>query len=118
MTVRDTRQQAKAVMQRWPMKPEYREAIIRRMMRIIANPNSSVREVTTAAKALLAAESQNQNDEHKLADIRVATRHDQLSGIAADLGIEVGALPYAEGPGSDGSAYAAEPDDADGDDGT
>lgn len=85
----------KSLEQRWPIKLEYRAAMIQRLMRIVANPKSSSREVTAASKALLAAESQNQLDEHKVIDVRVTTRHDQLAGIAADLGIEVGAIEDA-----------------------
>jgi len=44
---------------------------------------------------ILAAEQQNQLDEHKVIDVRVQTRHDELAGIAADLGIEVGAIEDA-----------------------
>jgi hypothetical protein len=65
-------------------------------MKVIADPASSPREVTAAAKALLAAESQNQSDEHKLIDVSVATRHDELDAIAADLGIEIGAIEAAD----------------------
>jgi hypothetical protein len=55
---------AKAFEQRWPIKPEYREALIKRLMRIIADPTSSPREVTAASKALLAAETQNTEAEN------------------------------------------------------
>ena len=44
-------------------------------------------------------ESQNQKDEHKVLDVRVATRHDELDAIAADLGIEVGVIEDAAGQG-------------------
>lgn len=50
----------------------------------------------TAVRNLIAMESQNQKDEHKVIDVRVQTRHDELAGIAADLGIEVGAIEDAE----------------------
>ena len=63
MGIRDTRMMAKALTQRWPIKPEYREAIIRRLVQVVANPQSSAREVTSASKALLAAELQNNEEE-------------------------------------------------------
>lgn len=85
----------KSLEQRWPIKPEYRAAMIQRLMRIVANPKSSSREVTAASKALLAAEGQNQLDEHKVIDVRVQTRNDELAGIAVDLGIEVGLIEDA-----------------------
>jgi hypothetical protein len=87
MAIKDTRMMVKAVEQRWPMSPEYREAVIRRLIRIVADPKSSNREATAAARALMAAEQQNQSDEHKVVDVRVTTRHDEISAIAADLGI-------------------------------
>tara|TARA_R110000823_G_scaffold303153_1_gene424487 strand:+ start:1473 stop:1802 length:330 start_codon:yes stop_codon:yes gene_type:complete len=86
---------AKAIEQRWPISEEYRKAIISRMVRIAVDSKSSNREATAAAKAVMAAELQNQADEHKVIDVRVQTRHDELAGIAADLGIEVGAIEDA-----------------------
>ena len=50
----------------------------------------------TAVRNLIAMEAQNQKDEHKVIDVRVQTRHDELAGIAADLGIEVGTIEDAE----------------------
>jgi hypothetical protein len=84
----------RALAQRWPIKPEYRELIVKRMLRIIADPKSSPREVTSATKALLAAESQNQADEHKLVDVAVIRNHDELSAIASELGVSFN-LPAA-----------------------
>jgi len=83
------RMEARAMEQRWPIKPEYRDALIKRNMNIILNPKSTERAVAAASKVMLAAEQQNQLDEHKVIDVRVQTRHDELAGIAADLGIEV-----------------------------
>jgi hypothetical protein len=89
MPIRDTRMMARALTQRWPIKPEIREAIVKRLLRVIADPQSSPREVTAAARALMSAEAQNQSDEHKVLDVEHATARDtQLSAIAADLGID------------------------------
>lgn len=99
MPIRDTRMMAKALEQRWPIKPEYREVMIKRLVRVLADPSSSAREVAAASKGLLAAEAQNQSDEHKEIDVRITIRHDQLSGIAADLGLEIDALTHAESEG-------------------
>jgi len=81
--------------QRWPIKNDYREAVIKRNMKIILNPNSTERAVAAASRVIIAAEQQNQLDEHKVIDVRVQTRHDELAGIAADLGIEVGLIENA-----------------------
>lgn len=88
MSVRDTRMLTRALEQRWPIKPEYREAIIKRLLRVIADPQSSPREVASASKALLAAEKQNQEDEHKLIDVSIQHEHNRLDAIASELGIE------------------------------
>jgi len=89
------RMEARAMEQRWPTKPEYRDALIKRNMNIILNPKSTERAVAAASRVILAAEQQNQLDEHKVIDVRAQTRHDELAGIAADLGIEVGAIEDA-----------------------
>ena len=97
MGIRDTRMMAKAMTQRWDIKPEYRDAIVKRLARIVIDPSSSPREVTAASKALMSAEAQNQADEHKVVDVRVSTRHDQLDAIATDLGIDPSLIEAAAG---------------------
>jgi hypothetical protein len=101
--------EARAMEQRWPVKAEYRDAVLKRNMRIILSPNSTERAVSAASKVILAAESQNQSDEHKVVDVNLATRHDQLSGIAADLGIEIGVISNAESESGGSLASVAEP---------
>ena len=59
----DARQFETALRNRWEIEPEYKRAMITRLMRIIADPSSSNREVTSASRALIAAEAQNQQDE-------------------------------------------------------
>lgn len=63
MSLSDTRRNARAIKERWPVGGEYRIAIIRQMMQVLLNPNSSNREKTAAARALITAEGQNQVDE-------------------------------------------------------
>lgn len=53
--------------------------------------------MAAAAKALLAAEAQNQQDEHKVIDVNVATRNDNLDAIAIDLGLDLGLIKAIEG---------------------
>lgn len=62
MSVRETRMMAKAVEQRWPISENARKAIISQLLKIIADGSSSKREITSAARALIAAEKQNQQD--------------------------------------------------------
>jgi hypothetical protein len=113
MSVRDTRLMERALRERWPIKQEYREAIIKRLIRIIADPASSAREVASASRALLAAEAQNQQDQHKVIDVNVATRHDRLASIAADLGIEVGLIENAAREAGSGIGSLDEAPEAD-----
>jgi hydroxymethylpyrimidine/phosphomethylpyrimidine kinase len=55
--------------------------------------NSSDDEIALKAiSQVRALVAQNQKDEHKVLDVRVQIRHDQLDGIATDLGIEVSAI--------------------------
>ena len=48
-----------------------------------------------AATIAAMMEAQNQRDEHKVLDVRVQIRHDQLPGIAADLGIPLSVIEDA-----------------------
>jgi hypothetical protein len=95
MAIRDTRLMARAIEQRWPVPNEMRAGMIRQLMSIIASKDASPREKTSAFKAILAAEKQNQEDEHKLIDVRIQQRNIELDAIAADLGIEVGFIEDA-----------------------
>jgi hypothetical protein len=81
---------ARALTQRWPISEKTKRGVIGALINILADPKASPREKTSAAKALMAAEQQNQADEHKIVDVRITTRHDRLDAIAADLGIDQG----------------------------
>ena len=96
MGLQETRMISKALTQRWPIKPEYRAGLITQMMKVIADPNTSPREKTAAAKAILAAEKQNQDDEHKIIDISIQARNLELDELAADLGVEISVIENAE----------------------
>lgn len=84
--------------QRWPISPKYREAMITRLVRIIADPSSSTKEVTDASRALLAAERQNQQDEADVQDDFTT----ELIRLASNFGIDVQAItdqrPASEDP--------------------
>jgi hypothetical protein len=102
--IRDIRMIQKAFEQRWAIRPDYKAALLKRMMLIVADPNSTPREATAAAKALIAAEKQNQDDEHKFLDLTVQTRSIELDELAIELGIEVSAIEDAERESSSGAA--------------
>ena len=63
----DARLVERAIRKRWPIPPEFREAVIAQLAAIVADPTSSRREKTSAARTLLTAEGQNQADEMALA---------------------------------------------------
>lgn len=101
--IRDIRMIQKAMEQRWPIKPEYRSVLVQRLTRIIADPQSTPREVTAAAKGLIAAESQNQKDEHA----RIDEFNDRILALARRCGVSVDLL----GLGQAAIGDAAERDD-------
>ena len=88
MSVRDTRMMSRALIQRWPLDAEKKAAIMEALYRVVTSDSASPREITSAAKALMSAEQQNQADEHKVVDIANSTAHDRISEIARDLGID------------------------------
>src|SRR5690606_25316236 len=55
----DTRLIERAIRERWPIKPEYRTAIINRLLRIAVSPETSDREAISASKAMIAADKIN-----------------------------------------------------------
>lgn len=65
---------------------ELREAMLENLEEDLRSDDPRIRNA--ARKIVVTMEAQNQKDEHKVIDVRVSTRHDQLSRIAADLGIE------------------------------
>lgn len=87
---------ARALQQRWPLTAEQRDRVIGMLLGVIDDPVASHREKTSAARALLSAESQNQADEHKVLD-GVTDRNSQLSKIAIDLGIDPSLIVDATG---------------------
>jgi uncharacterized protein YhaN len=50
---------AKAIQNNWPLTDEHRKAIVQVLLRITLDPESSRRERTSAAKALMAADKLN-----------------------------------------------------------
>jgi len=92
MSVQETRMMARALTQRWPISEKTKKGVIGALINVLADPKASPREKTSAAKALMAAEAQNQSDEHKLVDVSLSTRNDRLDAIAADLGIDQGLI--------------------------
>ena len=86
---------------RWPVPDGEKSKTMERLyyLRDFAEKQSTQ---LAAAAAIIAAEGQNQKDEHKILDVSVETRHDKLDAIAQDLGIEVGLIEAIEGEADSG----------------
>jgi len=82
---KDDRLMARVLQQRWPTQASYRERCILRMMQILEDANSSPREKVMAFKAILAAEAQNQKDEHTAA---LQSDRNRFLEVAQQLGID------------------------------
>ncbi len=121
MTVRQTRLWERALRERWPIKPEYREKIMFSLLAIVADKNASPRERTAAAKALMAADSLNvqqermdQADEHerrqRLVELARQLSPGEVARLSAESGVVVDGFivddydaEEIEGRGEDGS---------------
>jgi len=89
------------------MSAEVRKAVIGRLLKVLADPESKRREVISAAKALMAAESQNQSDEHKIIDVNLQYTDDGLSKIASELGIDPRLIVDGSGQADSGTEVAS-----------
>jgi len=84
----------RSIKKRWltdTMKPEAMAAVERALT--CGDPRAELR----AAQILVSMEAQNQSDEHKVIDVNVATRNDNLDEIAANLGLDIGIIEAIEG---------------------
>ena len=95
-----------AVKRRWKIDCDAAAQTVNDLLR---SPDERIAARAAAIAAVM--EGQNQKDEHKVIDVRVTTRHDQLASVAADLGIDIGAIEAAEREASrDIAGLAIEPD--------
>ena len=62
---RDTRMIERAVRNRWPIPDKFREAIIKRQIRVAIDPKSTGREARAAARTIIAADKINLEEEIK-----------------------------------------------------
>jgi hypothetical protein len=119
MSVRDTRLMERALRERWPIKPEYREKIIASLLLIVADRTASPRERTSAAKALLHADQINleeerliQEDEHqqrgRLVDFAKHLGAEELARLASASGISIPAIEAQDGRADSPANYDGE----------
>ena len=71
----DTRLAERAIRQRWPMSDQLKAGLVARLGRVLVDPTATARAATSAARALIGCEAQNQADEHHAAGDRVAVVH-------------------------------------------
>jgi hypothetical protein len=79
-----------AVRRRYPINTTKAAETVNRFLDD-ADPRVALRAAAIAATM----EGQNQSDEHKVIDVRITTRHDQLDAIASDLGIDISVIEAA-----------------------
>ena len=99
MTVRQTRLWERALTERWPIPEAMRSVIVKSLGKILLDANSSAREKTAAAKALMAADSLNvqqermdQADEHERRQRMVELARQLSPGEVARLSAESGVV--------------------------
>jgi hypothetical protein len=121
---KDLNLQIKALQQRWPIDDRTRRAIVGTLLTILKDDAASYRDKNAAIRGLLAAEAQNQKDEHTAA---LQSDRNRFLEVAQQLGIDadfrlVGQEPAgANHVGTDGperrdeaavERYRAQADDA------
>ena len=93
MGIRDTRMMAKALIQRYPMDDKLRAGIIGALVGVLVDKNASPRAKISAARALIAADRNNieqeklaQIDEHHLEKMQ-GEQLDRIANAAQRLGL-------------------------------
>jgi len=92
-----TRMNARAIKRCWPIGDGVKAEIITQLMEVLKDPSASHRERIAAAQGLLAAESQNQKDEHKILDVGHQSHGFDVSAIAEELGIDPALIGHSSG---------------------
>jgi hypothetical protein len=97
--MRQTRLWERALRERWPIPEAMRSVIVKSLGKILLDANSSAREKTAAAKALMAADSLNvqqermdQADEHERRQRMVELARQLSPGEVARLSAESGVV--------------------------
>jgi hypothetical protein len=97
----DLRLLRRAIKKRWEIPAEFRDVVVGRLRDLIEDGDPEI-----ALKAIAEVrhlESQNQRDDHKVVDVSIAAGNFELDAIAADLGIEIGAIEAADRAATCGS---------------
>jgi hypothetical protein len=84
----EARLYGRAIKSRWDVPQETKQIVIETLTEIATDQSLKESARVSACNAIIAAESQNQKDEHKVVDIGIAKRNAELDAIASDLGID------------------------------
>ena len=84
----EARLYGRAIKSRWDVPAEAKAAVVNTLLEIAQSAECKESARVSACNGLIAAEAQNQRDEHKVVDIELAKRNSELDAIAADLGID------------------------------
>jgi hypothetical protein len=76
----------RAIRQRWPIPDEAKKVIVERMVGYVADPLLDADRVTAAARVMVAAEGQNQADDH------LREKNERIDGGKATEATEVRVL--------------------------
>ena len=82
-----------AVRKRWDISEDFRKIALARLAMIVSTGDDDI--ALKAIAEVRQLESQNQKDEHKVLDVSISARNDELDAIAADLGVEIGVIEAA-----------------------
>ena len=83
----------RAINKRWDIPDEFKGLIVGRLKTIITQGSDEI--ALKAIAEIRHLELQNQKDEHKVIDVKLALRNTDLDEIASDLGIEISVIEDA-----------------------
>jgi hypothetical protein len=86
----------RAIRERWPIKPEYREGIANRMVAIAIDSKSGARASISAARVLVAADKLNLDEELKATPDQIEVTHSGTVDIRGAIGELLGNQDYVE----------------------
>jgi hypothetical protein len=89
----DMRLLRRAINKRWDIPDEFKGLIVGRLKTIITQGSDEI--ALKAIAEIRHLELQNQKDEHKVIDVKLALRNTDLDEIASDLGIEISVIEDA-----------------------
>lgn len=87
--LQEARLLGRAIRKRWDIPDNEKANVMDSLLNLAVNGIEESTKIA-AARAIIAAEGQNQADEHKFAELQVEQRNAELDAIASDLGLDKG----------------------------